>query len=190
MIPLQAIDHHWTLFLDRDGVINHEKEADYVRRPEEFRLYEGVIDAMAVFSQVFGRILIVTNQKGIGKGLMTEQDLADIHAYFRGLVEPAGGRIDRIYHCPDLDEQSPNRKPNPGMGYQAKQDFPDIDFHRSLMVGNTMGDMAFGKALGAMTVFIPSTKPMPLLPHPQVDAVYDNLPALAKALQKSRMLRN
>jgi histidinol phosphatase-like enzyme len=100
----------------------------------------------------------------------------------RGLIEPAGGRIDRIYHCPDLDEQSPNRKPNPGMGYQARQDFPAVDFSRSLVVGNTMGDMKFGKTLGSKTVFIPSTKPMPLLPDPLVDAVYDSLWALAKAL--------
>jgi histidinol-phosphate phosphatase family protein len=182
MIDLQQIDRRWTLFLDRDGVINYEKEADYVRNRGEFHLYDGVIDAMAQFSNHFGHIFIVTNQKGIGKGLMTEADLKDIHAYLRELVEPAGGRIDRIYHCPDLDEQSPNRKPNPGMGYQAQRDFPDVDFSRSLMVGNTMGDMKFGKALGAKTIFIPSTKPMPLLPDPMVDAVYDSLWALAKAL--------
>ncbi len=182
MIDLQAIDRHWTLFLDRDGVINYEKEADYIRTPGEFRLYDGVIEAMARFSDRFGYIFVVTNQKGIGKGLMTEQDLRDIHAYMRGLIEPAGGRIDRIYHCPDLDEQSPNRKPNPGMGYQARQDFPAVDFSRSLVVGNTMGDMKFGKTLGSKTVFIPSTKPMPLLPDPLVDAVYDSLWALAKAL--------
>ncbi|MCU0382039.1 MAG: HAD-IIIA family hydrolase, partial [Chitinophagaceae bacterium] len=107
MIDLQAIDRHWTLFLDRDGVINYEKEADYIRTPGEFRLYDGVIEAMARFSARFGYIFVVTNQKGIGKGLMTEQDLRDIHAYMRGLIEPAGGRIDRIYHCSDLDEQSP-----------------------------------------------------------------------------------
>jgi histidinol-phosphate phosphatase family protein len=182
MINLQEIDKGWTLFLDRDGVVNHEKEADYIRHRGEFRLYDGVTEAMPVFSKRFGRIVMVTNQKGIGKGLMSEEDLADIHAYMRSLLEPNGGRIDRIYYCPDLDEQSPNRKPNPGMGYQARKEFPEIDFSRSIMVGNTMGDMKFGKALGARTIFIPSTKPMPVLPDPLIDGVYDNLLALAKAL--------
>jgi histidinol-phosphate phosphatase family protein len=182
MIDFREIDAGWTLFLDRDGVINYEKEADYIRHPGEFRLYDGVIEAMSLFSRRFGHIFVVTNQKGIGKGLMTENDLREIHAYMLGLIEPAGGRVDRIYHCPDLDEQSPNRKPNPGMGYQAKHDFPSVEFTRSIMVGNTMSDMKFGKALGARTVFIPSTKPMPLLPDPLVDAVFDNLLALAKAL--------
>jgi histidinol-phosphate phosphatase family protein len=182
MINLQQIDKSWTLFLDRDGVVNHEKEADYIRNRGEFRLYDGVTEAMPVFSRRFGRIVMVTNQKGIGKGLMSEADLTDIHAYMMSLLEPNGGRIDRIYHCPDLDEQSPNRKPNPGMGYQAQSDFPEIDFSCSLMVGNTMGDMKFGKALGAKTIFIPSTKPMPSLPDPLIDDVYGSLLALAKAL--------
>jgi histidinol phosphatase-like enzyme len=68
------------------------------------------------------------------------------------------------------------------MGYQAQREFPEIDFSCSLMVGNTMGDMKFGKALGAKTIFIPSTKPMPSLPDPLIDDVYGSLIALAKAL--------
>lgn len=181
-IPLTQIDRTWTLFLDRDGVINYEKEADYIRSAAEFRLYDGVIEAMAVFARRFGHIFLVTNQRGIGKGLMTEDDLHAIHRLFGDMIRPVGGRIDRIYFCPDLDNQSPNRKPNPGMGLQAKADFPEVDFGRSLMVGNTLSDMQFGKNLGAYTVFIPSTKPMPDLPHPLVDAVYSSLWQLAKAL--------
>jgi D-glycero-D-manno-heptose 1,7-bisphosphate phosphatase len=182
MLDLKKIDSDWTLFLDRDGVINYEKEADYIRNPEEFRFYEGVPDAISVFSRRFGKIFVVTNQKGIGKGLMTEKDLEDIHTFMMRAISNHGGRIDRIYFCPDLDEASPNRKPNPGMGYKAKAEFPDIDFGRSLMVGNTMSDMKFGKALGAKTIFIPSTKPMPELPDPLIDLVFQGLQALAKAL--------
>jgi histidinol-phosphate phosphatase family protein len=182
MLDLTLIDKNWTLFLDRDGVINYEKEADYIRNPGEFRFYEGVPDAIGVFTRRFGRIIVVTNQKGIGKGLMTENDLQDIHTFMLTEIGRHDGRIDRIYFCPDLDEASPNRKPNPGMGFRAKGDFPEIDFSRSLMVGNTMSDMKFGKALGAKTIFIPSTKPMPDLPDMLIDAVYPGLDALAKAL--------
>ena len=182
MLDLKLIDKNWTLFLDRDGVINYEKEADYIRNAGEFKFYEGVPEAIGVFTLRFGRIFVVTNQKGIGKGLMTEKDLQRIHDFMMLGINKNGGRIDRIYFCPDLDEASPNRKPNAGMGLRAKADFPEIDFSRSLMVGNTMSDMKFGKTLGAKTIFIPSTKPMPELPDPLIDAVYPELLALAKAL--------
>lgn len=181
-LDLARIDATWALFLDRDGVINHEKANDYIRNPSEFRFMEGAEEAIAAFGSVFGRILVVTNQKGIGRGLMTERDLEDINRHMLAGIEKAGGRIDRIYHCPDTDPDSPCRKPNPGMGHRAMADFPEIRADRTLMVGNTMGDMGFGRAIGARTVFIPSTKPMPELPHPLVDAVYADLPALAKAL--------
>ena len=181
-LDLARIDGTWTLFLDRDGVINHEKPNDYIRNPSEFRFLEGAEEAIAAFGSVFGRILVVTNQKGIGRGLMTEQDLKDINRHMLAGIEKTGGRIDRIYHCPDTDPDSPCRKPNPGMGRQAMADFPEIRADRTLMVGNTMSDMGFGRAIGSMTVFIPSTKPMPELPHPLVDAVYADLATLAKAL--------
>jgi histidinol-phosphate phosphatase family protein len=176
------INENWTLFLDRDGVINVEKDADYIRRKDEFVFSEGALPAMPLFAARFPRIFVVTNQKGIGKGLMTEGDLDAIHTHMLEQVAAVGGRIDKVYYCPDLDEKSPNRKPNPGMGLQAAQEHPEIDFSRSLMVGNTMGDMQFGKTLGMTTVFIPSTKPMPDLPHPLVDFVAPDLFSLAKAL--------
>ena len=181
-LDLSRIDGSWTLFLDRDGVINHEKAMDYIRNPTEFRFIDGVPEAIAAFSKVFGRILVVTNQKGIGRGLMTESDLEDINRYMLEGIEAAGGRIDGIYHCPDVEADSPCRKPNPGMGRRAMSDFPEILPDKCVMVGNTMGDMGFGRAIGALTVFLPSTKPMPELPHPLVDAVFADLAALAKAL--------
>lgn len=181
-LDLSRIDGTWTLFLDRDGVINHEKADDYIRTPDEFRFMEGAPEAIAALSSVFGRVFVVTNQKGIGRGLMSEADLEDIHRLMIDGIEKAGGRVDRIYHCPDTDPESPCRKPNPGMGLRALSEFPDIFTDRMLMVGNTMGDMSFGRAIGARTVFLPSTKPMPELPHPLVDAVFDDLASLAKAL--------
>jgi D-glycero-D-manno-heptose 1,7-bisphosphate phosphatase len=182
MLDLKSTDKTWTLFLDRDGVINYEKEDDYIRNWSEFRFYEGALEAMSIFSDRFDRIFVVTNQKGVAKGWMTNEDLKDIHLNMMGRIEAFGGHIDKIYCSTDLDDSSPNRKPNTGLGLQAKKDFPEIEFARSIMIGNTEKDMQFGKSLGMFTIFIPSTKPQPLLPHPLIDAVFENLLSVAKAL--------
>jgi len=98
-------------------------------------------------------------------------------------ITAAGGRIDKIYFCPDQDNASPCRKPQPGMALAAQQDFPDIDFTRSVMVGNTLSDMEFGKQLGMSTVFIPSTKPQLPFPHPLMDQRCEDLWQFSQAIQ-------
>lgn len=185
MTDFRNINKSWTLFLDRDGVINHETVGDYITVWQDFRFYEGVKDALKIFASVFGRIIIITNQRGVSKGLMTEQDLLDIHHSMVKEIEAAGGRIDKIYYCLDMDNNSPYRKPNPGMGYKAKRDFPEIDFAKTLMIGNTMGDMQFGKNLGTQTIFIPSNRTAPVLPDPFTDAIYPSLIDVAKEIVRS-----
>jgi HAD superfamily hydrolase (TIGR01662 family) len=182
MLDLSLVDKSWTLFLDRDGVINHEKYQDYVYNYGEFVFYDGVPEAMKLLAERFGRIVITTNQKGIGKGLMTEADLQDIHYRMTQVIEAAGGRIDRIYYCTALDNNHPNRKPNPGMAWEAQQDFPDIAMNRSLIVGNNISDMEFGRNAGMHTVFVKTTHPQQPLPHPAIDLAVENLPDFAKAL--------
>ena len=91
---------------------------------------QGVPAAIASLNPLFGRIVITTNQKGIGKGLMTAEDLQNIHHPMLQSIEKAGGKIDQIYYCPDLADDSPNRKPQPGMAFQAKADYPEIDLTR------------------------------------------------------------
>lgn len=148
-------DKNWTLFLDRDGVLNRRLEGDYVKRPEDFEWLDGVLESLAFLKNIFGTIVVVTNQQGIGKGLMTEPELEQIHRKMLGDVERAGGRIDRIYHCPDLENSgSFNRKPMIGMGLKARRDFPAIQFRQSIMVGDTISDMRFGKRLKMKTIFI------------------------------------
>ena len=122
------IDNSWTLFLDRDGVINVEKKDAYVLNTSEFIFLNGVPQAVKILSEIFGLILIASNQRGVAKGLMTLEDLHDVHAYMLEEIAKEKGRIDKIYFCADLDNSSPNRKPNPGMALQAKKDFPQIDF--------------------------------------------------------------
>ena len=149
------IDKTWSLFLDRDGVINKKLENNYVRKWEEFEFLPGVLDSLSVFAKVFGRIFIVTNQQGIGKGLMTEDDLKVIHNKMLKEIEGHGGRIDRIFHCPfKADENSKLRKPETGMGLLTQKEFPEVRFERSVMVGDEIIDMEFGKRLGMVNVFV------------------------------------
>ena len=145
----------WTLFLDRDGVISQKLPDDYVMRWEDFRFLEGVLEAMAVLSKIFGRIILVSNQQGVGKGLMSEESLKMIDFRMRQDISVAGGRIDASFYCTHLaSENHPDRKPGTGMGLKAKATFPEIDFSKSVMVGDSASDMEFGKKLGMLTVLI------------------------------------
>ncbi len=149
------INKNWTLFLDRDGVINKRLEGDYVKTLAEFEFLDGVPDAIKILSNIFGKIIIVTNQQGIGKGLYTENDLSIIHHYLTDEIEKHEGRIDKVYFSPHLASANhQNRKPGIGMALDAKKDFPEIDLTRSVMVGDSISDMQFGRAAGMRTVFL------------------------------------
>ena len=177
MIDLKAIDKTWTLFLDRDGVINHEKHLDYIHTWEEFKFYDGAKVAIQIFTQKFNRIIIVTNQRGVAKGITKVENLELIHKNMINDIEAVGGKIDAVYYCPDME--SPNRKPNPGMGLQALKDFTDIDLSKAIMVGNTLSDMAFGRNLGIKTVFLTTTRPEVDTNDKHIDAVYPSLISFA-----------
>lgn len=173
--------HTWTLFLDRDGVINHDKDNDYIRNTAEFRFYDDTLAALQQLAGIFPRIVIVTNQKGVGRGLMTANDLQEIHQLLLTEVHQSGGRIDKIYFCSDIDNNSPNRKPNPGMAFQAKDDFPEIDFTKSIIVGNRLSDMEFGRNAGMYTSFVATTHPEIPFPHPDIDFRFNSLYEFAQA---------
>jgi histidinol-phosphate phosphatase family protein len=144
-----------TLFLDRDGVLNVRTPDDYVKTQAEWIPVSGLEKSMQQLSAVFGRIVVVTNQAGIGKGLMSEADLAEVHRKMLDIIESAGGRIDAIYYCPHRREEGCNcRKPATGMALRAKVDFPDIDFTNSWIAGDSISDMEFGLKLGMKTVLI------------------------------------
>lgn len=142
-----------TIFLDRDGVINVRIIDDYVMRVEDFEFLPGVMDAMKKLAERFENIIVVTNQQGIGKGLMTEAQLSEIHDFMKLKIEEAGGRIDAIYYCADLSGSgSKRRKPEIGMALEAMADFATIKFEKSIMVGDSMSDMHFGRNIGATTI--------------------------------------
>ncbi|MBK7343157.1 MAG: HAD-IIIA family hydrolase [Saprospiraceae bacterium] len=152
---LPFIDSSWTLFLDRDGVINERIPGDYVCRPDQFHFLPGVPEALAILRGVFGRIVIVTNQQGIGKNRMTVDDLNRVHLAMTTILEESGVHLDGIYFCPDLESVHPVcRKPLPGMALQAFHQFPDIRFSRSVLIGDSESDVAFGNRLGMVTIRI------------------------------------
>ena len=185
MFDLQLIDKSWTLFLDRDGVLNHEKKDNYVLSWEQFRFLDGVKEALKIVNEQFGIIVIITNQRCIGKGLLSVEELHLIHSNMIQEIVMAGGRIDKIYFCPDLNNDSTDRKPNLGMAKQAKHDYPAIDFSKTIMVGNKLSDMEFGRNAGTKTVFIASTNPDTPFPHSLIDLRFISLSAFAEALTKS-----
>lgn len=151
----RTMDKSWTLFLDRDGVINRRPMNDYVKSWEEFAFLPGVLDALEMLSQRFGRIIVVTNQQGVGKQVMTEEDLQQIHRLMIRYIERAGGRIDAVYYCADLETHAGNcRKPGIRMAEAARRDFPEVAFERSIMAGDTLADLQFGMNAGMTTVYI------------------------------------
>lgn len=147
------------LFLDRDGVINRRIIGSYVRHWGEWEFLERVQEALAVLARKFDRIVVVTNQQGVAKGIMTAQELEQLHEQMLQHIRQAGGRIDKVYACMEHERaNSYNRKPNPGMAMQAQADFPAIDLEASIMVGDSVSDLVFGQQLGMRTVLI-TTKP-------------------------------
>ena len=150
------------LFLDRDGVLNKHLLGDYVRHWGMWEWLPGVLETMPRLAARYKRIFLISNQQGVGKGLMTEEDLEDIHRHMMADIQAAGGRIDRIYTCTELESaQSPNRKPEIGMALQAQKDFPEVDFHRSVMVGDNITDMLFAQKARMRAIYITKNNPVP-----------------------------
>ena len=142
-----------TLFLDRDGVINVKLDGKYVKNTDEFEFIIGAETAISKLSKMFNRILIITNQQGIAKGIMSDKDLGFLHDYMLLELKANGGVIDKIYYCPHLAVVNCNcRKPNTGMIKQAIIDFPEIVLKYSYLIGDSDTDILAGNDMGLITV--------------------------------------
>ncbi len=137
------------IFLDRDGVINKRLIGDYVKKIEEFELLPKVREALIEFKNMGYLLIVVTNQQGIAKGIMTEEDLKVVHNYMLKLLP----EIDDIFYCPHLDGTCNCRKPKNGMLLKAKEKW-NIDFSRSWMIGDSESDIICGKSVGCKTIRI------------------------------------
>lgn len=163
------------LLLDRDGVLNEEKRGSYIFTPEEYIWLPGAQEAMVKAREHYDYFFIVTNQRGIARGLMTEEDLAKVHEKMTDDLAELEVEIHGIYYAKGMDNTDPFRKPNPGMGLKIKEAFKDIDWSRSTMIGNNISDMEFGKHLDLETIFLSTTNPPLALPHPAVDKQFASL---------------
>lgn len=143
-----------TVFLDRDGVINRDS-ADYIQTVSQFQFVEGSLEAMVRLHRAGCRVIVVTNQSGVGRGIIKPKDLAAIHEKMRGEVRAAGGRLIDILNCPHHpDDNCPCRKPRPGMVNTAAQRH-QLDLKQAVMVGDSARDIQCGQRAGcAETILV------------------------------------
>jgi D-glycero-D-manno-heptose 1,7-bisphosphate phosphatase len=147
------------VFLDRDGTIN--EDVGYPARIGQIRIYPFGFEALRKIKDAGFAAVVVTNQSGIGRGYLTEADLAEIHGHIAGEFEARAVRIDAFYYCPHYEfSELPGyggpcacRKPEPGMGRRAAADL-GLDLERSYMIGDKVEDVLFGLAIGAKPILV------------------------------------
>jgi histidinol-phosphate phosphatase family protein len=149
------------VILDRDGVLNKKPpRAQYVRKWNEFEWLPTAKEALRLLRENGYRVVVVSNQAGIGRGAMTESDLNDIHQRMRQEVNESGGHIDAIYYCRhDWDEGCECRKPKPGMLFQAQRDL-NLDLSRTPFVGDDERDAQAADAAGCPFFWVSDNLPL------------------------------
>ena len=174
------VDSSWTLFLDRDGVINERIVGGYILEKSEFIFKKGVLSCAEDLFSKFNYVVVVTNQQCIGKGLITQEKMDEIHRYMITEFEKNGASIDQLIVAPEVNsEVSTMRKPLAKMGLMAKDRFKDIEFSKAVMVGDTDSDMEFGRKLGMKTVLVKTDEPCISVPDVTV-ASLDELNQMIK----------
>lgn len=137
-----------TLLLDRDGVINRWLPGDYVTTWDKFTFLPGILESLRKWAGHFRHIFLVTNQRGVGKGRMTQEQLEAVHARMLAEIAAAGGRIDGIYLCTALSDDDPRRKPNRGMFDEILAAYPDVRPEKTVMLGDSRYDREFAANCG------------------------------------------
>lgn len=143
------------LFLDRDGVINERIVGGYVRTPEEFILLPDILPVLAHAHAAGALLILISNQQGVGKGIMGQGDLDRVTSHMQDLLRSAVGvSLDAVYYCTDLDAvQSERRKPRPGMLLEAQRDL-GINMAASWFIGDSLTDHQAGRAAGVRTILV------------------------------------
>lgn len=175
---LQLSPH--VLLLDRDGVLNRN-DPGYIRSPEQLEILPGVVAALRRLHLARVRVLVITNQAGVHKGLLSPSTLAAIHAKLLAVISAGGGWIDGIYHCPHRpDEGCPCRKPAPGLILQAQQEW-GFDPGQTWMVGDAERDILAARAAGCLAALIRSDDDPDLAQRLPDVPVFDSLGAFVAA---------
>jgi D-glycero-D-manno-heptose 1,7-bisphosphate phosphatase len=184
MLAHLNIGENSCLFLDRDGVINKRLIDEYVKQWDEFVFMDGVFEALQILQNHFKTIVIVTNQQGIGKGLYSVEDLHHIHNNMLMEFEKNDITIHAVFFAPQLKSENSNmRKPAIGMALKAKQIFNNIELDKSIMVGDTISDMQFGKNAHMKTIFIGSDENIIHLNKNSIDFQFNSLLSFAKNIE-------
>ena len=143
-----------TVFLDRDGVINRNRDNDYVKSWGEFEFLPNALEAIRLLSDAGYQLIIVTNQSCVNKGILSSETLNDIHRKMLAEIESAGGRIGAIYYCPHRDDENCEcRKPKPGMLVQAASEH-EIDMDDTYLIGDLGRDIQAGNQFGAYSLLV------------------------------------
>jgi D-glycero-D-manno-heptose 1,7-bisphosphate phosphatase len=153
---LRRLSHPAVAFLDRDGTINEKApDGDYIKHPGELSLLPRAAGAIRRLNDAGVTVIVVTNQRGIALGRMTEADLEEIHAELAARLEAAAGaRIDAFFQCPHGLDECDCRKPGTGMFTNARKRYPWIDLGASVTIGDSVSDVEAGRALGMRTLQI------------------------------------
>jgi len=142
------------IFLDRDGVINQDSDK-FVKNIDEFNLIPGSVDAIANLSQAGFKVVVCTNQSGLGRGLFTMEDLNEMHEWLHQSVEQAGGTIDVIMFCPHTPEDNcACRKPKPGMILDICERFNLEDLSSVIMIGDSIRDLQAIANVGGIPILV------------------------------------
>jgi D-glycero-D-manno-heptose 1,7-bisphosphate phosphatase len=178
------------VILDRDGVLNHEApDGSYVREPAEFCWLPGALEGLALLRGAGVRLSVTTNQAGVGRGLMSLQQLAAVHERMQTEAAAHGGALDAVLYCPHApEEQCSCRKPAPGL-IQAAVERSGIAASDSVVVGDDRRDLEAAERAGVKAVLVRTGKGRrteALLGNAAVPA-YDDLPALARAILSARL---
>jgi len=143
------------IFLDRDGVINVDRQ--FVYKWEDWQWAPGAKEGLAVLKDLPFYLVVVTNQSGVGHGLYKEQDVEVLHQKMRDELEGEGVKLEAVVYCPHRrDAGCDCRKPKTGMAKKAEKIVGPIDYVSSWIVGDKMADVQFGKKLGTRTILIKS----------------------------------
>jgi histidinol-phosphate phosphatase family protein len=140
------------VFVDRDGTLN--QDSGYVTSPEQLVLFPGVPEAIARLNDLGIKVIMVTNQSAIGRGMMTMQDLENIHARLDTLIRPFGASIDGIFSCPHHpQDHCVCRKPNTGLIYEAVDRF-SLDLSRCYLVGDKLSDLEVAQKVAVPGILV------------------------------------
>ncbi len=179
-----------TILLDRDGVIN-EDSPEFIKSPEEWCPIPDSLEAIARLTASGFRVVVISNQSGLARGLLDLETLKAIHGKMLKAVAQADGRIEAIYYCPHgPDDECQCRKPKPGLLLQFAADFK-ADLHRTLLIGDSWRDVAAAQTVGAHAILVKTGKGQMTLrqhPHPGIP-VFDNLYQASYALTKNKITR-